>query len=205
MPLKLGNGGNGLEEYNEHDGKYQEDFIKKEFEKNNLKYSSEKEQKRLFDEEKEKKIENIQKQQEELIKKFRTLSRGLTKEQQLQNKELLDLDSQYKILIQQKTELQNKEFEPIIPSNQETILLVDSLEKVQKIFENISDVVSSMREGSPLTDKGHPKSYWKLSTNTNSEFFANCFQSLISNNKEEIELYEKFFPKSFKVSKEILQ
>lgn len=82
--------------------------------------------------------------------------------------------------------------------------LTEAKRKASEDYKCLSDAISSLF-GKPLNIYMHPQSYWEQNKNLkNEEFFANAFECLIQENNES-KLLEKYFPRSMKVVKEMLQ
>lgn len=182
-------------------------ILKEAFAQKGLKYLTEKEQKENFEKEKEEKLIYLQNEIDKLINQFRSYSKGKTNEELMKDEFALNLDKKYGQISQEKSKLEKKEFVPKEITEEEFNLKMEALrENIFPKYMNLSDAVSSMTNSSHgLCGAGHSNGYWN-SENIPDEFFASCFESLVTNNKDEIELYEKYFPNAFKTAKDsILQ
>lgn len=185
---------------------YEENILKEEFRKNGFIYKTEKEQKLEFENSKTKKKKEIQNKIDKTIIEFQQYAKNKSKEELTKDQFALNLNNDYQNLKLQLKEIENEEFVPTKLQEKELTLKAKILkENIQLKYGNISDAVSSMGIVNGLCNIHHEPSYWNSRDVVADEFFANCFNSLVTNNNQEIELYEKYFPNAFQAVKKALK
>lgn len=185
---------------------YEESILKEEFQKNGFVYKTEKERKLAFETRKENKKKEYQDKIGEIISQFQQYSKGKSQEELYHDNYALGLEAEYQSLRADMAELDEKNFIPEKLPKKELELKEKVLtEKIKNKYMNISDAVSSMGIKGGLCNVGHDPLYWQSRDVIADEFFANCFNSLVTNNSEEIEMYEKYFPNAFQTVKKALK
>lgn len=198
------NGNKLLNDYKQ----FEASCLKEEFKKNGLEYKTKFEQELDFEKSKKLKLNQIQDNIDKIKNEFQIYAKNKTKEEILQDKYALELNEKFIKLREKQKETIKEEFSIKELSEKELQLKIKVLkEKIQPVYTNLSDAVSSMNQTSyGLCGAGHPANYWyRDSGNIPTEFFANCFNSLVTNNEQEIKLYEQYFPNAFNTVKESLQ
>ena len=180
--------------------------LAKEFANKGYEWVSPKEKERKFNQDLDNEKKEVLEKISEMKMKAHYLMKGKTEEEQ---KEIINGDvfqkmqAEFDELIKKAKELEEKKFDSsTLYSPEEDEIHFEVLKRISQEYGNISDAVESLT-GAVVGSYGHGSGYWDNDTRQ-EEFFANCFQSIVMEDEQEIEKYKKYFPRAFNIVNKIL-